>query len=160
MALTPEQEKIARRQALLDATFAGLRENLGSDFEHLKINRIVLHDVVVSYFHDVRRHKDFHGFKLVDKIKQAVFTMKWIAKLRPVQFECPDERGTANMMYINEILAVRCGLSFMKLQPSDMPDDVYSHMLYTLHYRHMDERMLFVWLETLGHLAAAHGAGS
>ena len=96
MALTQEQEKIAKRQALLEEVFVGLREHLGSDFKRLQVNRIILHDVVVSYFHDVKRHKDFHGFRLVDETKQAAFTMKWIAKLRPVQFACSDEDATRN----------------------------------------------------------------
>ena len=49
------------------------------------MNRIVMHNVVVSYFHDVDRHKDFHGTERVDQIKQAAFAIKWIAKLRRIQ---------------------------------------------------------------------------
>ena len=63
MALTCYEEKIARRQNLLELTFSGLREHLGSDFEYIELNRAILHNVVQSYFHDVNRHKNFHGYR-------------------------------------------------------------------------------------------------
>ena len=149
MSLTLEQAKIASRQELLERTFAGFKELLGAGFEHLDLNRIVLHNIVVSYFDDVNRHKDFHGTDRVDDVKQAAFTMKWIAKLRPIQFSCEESEVSQQILFINEIFAVRCGLSFMKISPSNLPDQLYEDLLYTLRYRHMDERMLFVWLSTL-----------
>ena len=151
MALTCYEEKIARRQNLLELTFSGLREHLGSDFEHIELNRAILHNVVQSYFHDVNRHKNFHGTERVDEVKQAAYTMKWIAKLRPVQFSCPEDVVSKPLLYVNEIFAMRGGMSFMKISPYILPESLYTEMLYTLRYRHIDERMLIVWLSTLQH---------
>ena len=103
---------------------------------------------------DVDRHKQYHGSPRVDKTKQAGFTMKWIAKLRPIQFDCDDAEITRELLYINEIFAVRAGLAFMKRSPDQVPEDIYADLLYTLHYRHIDERMLFIWLATLDALGA------
>ncbi len=151
MPLASEETKIAIRQELLEEIFVGLRDHLGSDFEHLEINRVVLHNIIVSYFYDVDRHKDFHGTSLVDETKQGAFTMKWITKLRPVQFCCSVQDVTDKILYANEIYAVRCGLAFMKVSPDELPDHLYHDLLYTLRNRPVDERMLFVWLATLRH---------
>ena len=150
MTFTPEQTRVAKRQDLLESIFAGLRQHLGQGFEHLQINRVVLFNVVVSYFDDVNRHKHFHGTERIDPTKQAAYTMKWIAKLRPIQFSLPNpDDATKEILYINEIFAVRCGLAFMELTPQDLPDVIYVDALYTIRYRHLDERLLILWLATL-----------
>ena len=151
MPLSEQQTKIARRQEILTQIFYGLRDHLDhmADFEHLKINRTVLFNVVGSYFHDVGRHKYFHGTKLVDETKQGAFTIKWIAKLRPIYFDHPEPVASQDVLFINEIFAVRCGLAFMKISPDVLPESLYYEILYTLRYRCIDERMLFVWLSTL-----------
>lgn len=149
MALTCYEEKIARRQNLLELTFSGLREHLGSDIEYIELNRAILHNVVQSYFHDVNRHKNFHGTERVDEVKQAAYTMKWIAKLRPVQFNCPEDVVSKPILYVNEVFAIRGGMAFMKISPDILPEPLYGDMLYTLRYRSIDERILFVWLATL-----------
>ena len=111
-----------------------------------------------SYFDDVDRHKRYHGSALVDQIKQAGFTIKWIAKLRPVQFDCDDAETTRELLYINEIFAVRAALAFMQRSSDEVPAEIYADLLYTLHYRHVDERMLFIWLATLDALWARERA--
>ena len=151
MPFTDQQMKVVHRQEMLEQIFYGLRDhlNLGPDFEHLEINRTVLFNVVVSYFHDVDRHKQFHGTELVDETKQGAFTMKWIAKLRPIQFNHPEPLASTDVLFINEIFAVRCGLAFLTISPNVLPESLYYDMLYTLRYRCIDERLLFVWLATI-----------
>ena len=151
MPLSEHQLRIARRQDLLEQIFSGLREHLDyeSEFKHLKINRTVLFNVVASYFHDVDRHKHFHGTKLVDQTKQGAYTIKWITKLRPIQFDHTEDSVSNDVLFINEIFALRCGLASLSLSPNILPQSLYSDMLYALRYRCIDERLLFVWLATL-----------
>lgn len=149
MALTAHQTKIARRQDLLTEIFLALCDHVGADFDHLELSSAVLYNVVVSYFHDVERHKEFHGTDLVDETKQGAFTMKWISKLRPIQITCSVEDVSTNILYINEAFAVRCGLAFLRVSPDVLPRRLYADLLYTLRYRPVDERMLLVWLSTL-----------
>ena len=75
--------------------------------------------------------------------------IKWIAKLRPIHFYHPEPIASKDVLFINEIFAVRCGLAFVKMSPSILPESLYYDILYTLRYRCIDERMLFVWLSTL-----------
>lgn len=151
MPLSSEELRVATRQELLEQVFDGLKAHIGDDFDHLELNRVVLYNVVVSYFRDVDRHKEFHQTALVEQTKQAAFTIKWLAKLRPVQFRSSTEDVTQTMLYVNEVFAVRCGLAFMQISPDVLPQPLYDEILYTLRYRHIDERMLLVWLATLRH---------
>lgn len=151
MTFTQEQRiRIAKRQDLFEHIFAGLRQHLGEGYEHLQINRVVLFNIVISYFDDVDRHKHYHGTERIDPTKQAAFTIKWIARLRPIQFSLPSpDDATKEILYINEIFSLRCGLAFMELTPQELPKDIYADALYTIRYRHLDERMLILWLATL-----------
>ncbi len=151
------EDREINRLLFLEQTFDALRDE-SADFRHLRMNRAILCIVVRSYFDDVDRHKSYHGSPLVDEIKQAGFTIKWLSKLRPVQFDCDDGQTTKELLYINEIFAVRAGLAFMKRSPDQIPEEIYADLLYTLHYRHVDERMLFIWLSTLNALWAREPA--
>ena len=157
MPLTEEQLRIARRQEMLEHIFHGLQDQFDSEsqFKHLSINRTILFNVVKSYFYDVDRHKHFHGSHLVDETKQGAYTIKWIAKLRPIQFDHPESSVSPDVLFVNEIFAVRSGLASLSLSPDILPDSLYYGMLYSLRYRCIDERLLFVWLATL--LSAVRG---
>ena len=142
-------KRVMQRLLLLEQTFENFRQEFGADFQHARMNRAILCIVVKSYFDDVDRHKSYHGSERIDEVKQAGFTIKWLSKLRPLQFDCEESETTNQLLYVNEIFAVRCGLMFMKVSPDSIPDNIYADVLYTLHYRNIDERMLFVWLTTL-----------
>ena len=150
------EDREINRLLFLEQTFDALRAK-SADFRHLRMNRAILSIVVKSYFDDVNRHKHYHGSPRVDEVKQASFTIKWIAKLRPIQFDCDEAETTRELLYINEIFAVRVGLAFMQRSPDEVPKEIYADLLYTLHYRHVDERMLFIWLATLNALWASEG---
>ena len=142
-------KRVMQRLLLLEQTFENFRKESRADFQHARMNRAILCIVVKSYFQDVDRHKAYHGSERIDEVKQAGFTIKWLSKLRPLQFECDESETSNKLLYLNEIFAVRCGLTFMKVSPDAIPDQIYADLLYTLHYRNVDERMLFVWLATL-----------
>ena len=120
------EDREINRLLFLEQTFDALRDE-SADCRHLRMNRAILCIVVRSYFDDVDRHK---------------------------QFDCDDAQTTKELLYINEIFAVRAGLAFMKRSPDQIPEEIYADLLYTLHYRHVDERMLFIWLSTLNALWA------
>ena len=149
--MDPTDTRTMQRLLLMEQTFESLREESEPDFQHVRINRAILCIVVKSYFDDVDRHKAYHGSELIDEVKQAGFTIKWVSKLRPLQFHCDESETTNNLLYVNEIFAVRCGLAFMRISPDSISDQIYADVLYTLHYRNVDERMLFIWLATLKH---------
>lgn len=51
---------------------------------------------------------------------------------------------------------MRGGMAFMKISPDILPEPLYDDMLYTLRYRSIDERILFVWLATLQYALDGH----
>lgn len=130
-------------------------ENIFNDFKHnshvgpyIELDDYALYSAVVSYFEDVERYKQFHRITLINSVKCAGFTIKWIAKFRPVRFDY-QANMPVELQYSNEFYALRCGLSFMRLGPRTIPPELLKDVLYTLRNRSVDERLLFIWLDTL-----------
>lgn len=115
---------------------------------YMELDAYALYSAAVSYFEDVDRHKQFHGIERIEDVKQAGFTIKWLAKFRPIRFSC-EGRVTKELQYSNELFAIRCGLSFMRYGLRALPEALAKEVLYTLRNRSLDERLLFIWLETL-----------
>lgn len=147
--LSEKEEKIARRQDLFEKTFESLKEEMGESLSCVRLNAIVLHNVVVSYFDDVERYKSYHEAPRANEIKQAGFTIKWLIKLRPIEFLTDFTNANSSLLYANELYALRYGLAFLEISPDQIDRELYCEILYTLHYRSIDEGMLFVWLRTL-----------
>ena len=131
----------------LEKTFDDFKVHFKDDV-HMELDRYTLYSAAVCYFEDVDRLKHFHGMERVDDVKQAGFTIKWLAKFRPIWFSS-DGEVTKELQYANETFALRCGLSFMKLGLRSLPDELAEEVLYTLRHRSVDERLLFIWLETI-----------
>lgn len=144
-------EEILKRKHQLEYIFERMkRRSIRSDLaEHLYLNDIVLYNAIVSYFHDVDRHKEFHGSVLVDEVKQAAYLIKWIAKLRPIYFDVKLLNPSYNVLYANEIFAIRSGFSYLGVKPTTLPTKVHKEAHYTLRYRSVDERYLMLWLTHL-----------
>lgn len=130
-------------------------ENIFNDFKHysrvgtcLELDDYSLYSAVISYFEDIERYKQFHEISRINNVKCAGFTIKWVSKFRPIkvdyQTNMPDE-----LQYSNEIYALRCGLPFMRLGLRAIPSGLLKDVLYTLRNRSVDERLLFIWLDTL-----------
>lgn len=143
--------KTNKRMHWFEHVFGEVKDKVrgsGQD-EHLHLNGIILFNAIESYFDDVERHKAYHGSALVDKVKQAAYTIKWIAKLRPIYFDVDLLHPNRTVMYANEIFALRCGFLLLGVKTSTLPIKVYKEALYTLRYRSVDERYLMLWLTHL-----------
>ena len=146
-----ERHQILKRMGLIAAEFHKFRKKLMATNPQgqAELNEATLYNVVESYFEDVERHKDYHQSTRIDKPKQAAFTIKWISKLRPIQFNHELRKPSKNMLYANELFALRCGFLFLGLKVQVLPERVYEEALYTLRYRAADERLLLLWLTTI-----------
>ena len=51
----------------------------------VKISETILEQVVVAYFDDVNRLKDFHGIELVAETKIHAYTAFWLLRKKPLQ---------------------------------------------------------------------------
>ena len=131
-------------------------------YEHLKssmdinntvfMNYDLLHEVLVSYFLDIIRLKDFHNCKKINFVKIAGYMVFWIAKLRPIQIiQAKDKDITGDIRRINEYYAAHVGLSFIANlnEPLSLDNStlkIYNtfreELLYSLVYRVITPQML------------------
>ncbi len=66
-------------------------------------DRILMH-VIVDYFEDIRRLKDFHGIEFVKTTKIAAYTVAWWVRRKPIQFLTGQEEEKD--IFINERFAL------------------------------------------------------
>lgn len=150
-----EENKVLERIDLLKCEFEDLKTEHALEFKELNLNLSILRYLVNSYFHDVRRYKDFHGKgSLINEWKKGGFTIKWILKLRPVQFDVEPKQVNAKMLYANEIFALHSGFSLAEIDIKNnvvkkMLNESMDEILYTFKFRPIDEGQLFLWLATI-----------
>ena len=97
----------------------------------------ILRNAVESYYVDLLRIKPFHEIGLADQHKRGAFTLKWIAKLRPIYWHPPEDSDiipTKAILMANEVYAIYLALSHMELETENIPEPIWKNLLYTLHY--------------------------
>ena len=133
-----DEEKVLRRLNSLVEIYG----KLTAPYKESYLNQLILRNCVESYFYDLERTKHFHGIKLGDQYKKAAFTMKWIVRTKPIQLYEGD-RVTEQLILVNEVYAILAGLGFFEYQEGrHLSADFFSSLLYTLHYRPLDEGVL------------------
>lgn len=105
------------------------------------LNKDVLLHCVESYFCDILRVKAFHDVDLANQHKRAAFTIKWVARARPIQLR-PNAQTTKATVLANEVFALLCGLSHLQADINDISPAFQRNLLYTLHYRNLDGEVL------------------
>lgn len=112
------------------------------------LDRDILLHCVESYICDLERTKAFHDILLADQHKQAAFTIKWIAKTRPILVR-PGAPQTKTSLLANEVFALTAGLNWLRATPSHLSDALLRNLLYTLHYRNLDAEVLATLMYTI-----------
>ena len=133
----PEGVRLARLHALV-RIYVDVCEKRWQD---TRLDRNVLLHAVENYFCDIVRTKAFHGIALADQHKRAAFTMKWIAKTRPIYLR-PGSVPTKASYLANEAFALIAGLEHLDASPNRLSDGLCRNLLYTLHYRNLDGEVL------------------
>lgn len=52
--------------------------------EYVLVNKKLIDEIVLDYFADIKRLKDFHGINKADLSKIAAYTTYWVLKRRPL----------------------------------------------------------------------------
>lgn len=77
--------------------------------EYVLVNKKLIDEIVLDYFADIKRLKDFHGIKKVDLSKIAAYTAYWVQKKRPLHIkESVSEESYTNkpfLIHMNEWFA-------------------------------------------------------
>jgi len=138
---------IARKPNLKDAVY---------------LNQGLLLFAVKSYYDDIHRYKDYCGSTWANSHKQTAYTIKWIAKFKPIQikqeFDNVQSLDDEILLDINLIFALICGFSFLdkkiiKLISNDKKQNgeqsFYNKLLYNLRYRYYTGKQLISVFEAL-----------
>ena len=75
----------------------------------VKINDIILGFMLVDYFTDIERLKEFHGVNHINSIKLISYTVYWLLRRKPIQIIKSDK----TLQYVNERFALALILEFL-----------------------------------------------
>jgi hypothetical protein len=118
--------------------------------EIICLNRAILSGVVRSYFDDIERFKEYTGSVRADRHKQAAYTIKWIAKLKPIQIKIDEEgdkvyeTASKELLEVNARFAVYVGIVLF-LDERIIPltsKMVLEHLVYAAMFRDISGHQL------------------
>ncbi len=103
-----------RRFELLHGIYGALLKDLGPVKKHVRLDPALLYETVRNYFDELDLTKRHHEIVNADCHKRAAFTMKWIARLRPIQVVSASADLPERAYIVNELFAVRAAFSFLE----------------------------------------------
>lgn len=123
--------------------------------EHVACNERIMLNVLLDYYADIFRLKDFHGIKYVRTEKIFAYTSAWIVKRKPLQFmhDTDEEKDIfvnerfAVFLLINECLF--CGeKKFVSPENKQKLDEYIDLLLYYMKYRECNPQVLELAIES------------
>ena len=136
------EERILERKQYLYVVAKDLIERHGLDPESFYISPTLIGEVVINYFADFKRLKDFHELERGNRVKIAAYLVFWVSRERPIQLIRPDYaspkarkiNGLFSLTLILHILFTK-GDVFTTPQNLSRFNDFQELFLYTLRYR-------------------------
>ena len=104
------------------------------------LNHNILNVVVLDYFADLARLKEFEGIERTNKNKITAFMSYWWLRRKPIQLKT-DNLDNEELVYINEkFISTLITKDFMyanssKLMSNEQCDKCIEHLFYHLKYR-------------------------
>jgi hypothetical protein len=163
--------KVPLRKNTIRQQFEQFIDSQNNDVkDSVYLNEVLLEAVVVSYYYDIHRYKEFSGSKWANRYKQAAYTIKWIVKFRPIQIRESAKTKASILLNINSVFALTCAASFLDdtitnviredKEKTDMYNkwrkegerkkkSLYDKLLYMLRYRPLSGKQLISMFETL-----------
>jgi len=129
----------------------GIREFCSQDelSGTLTINKARLRSLVVSYRHDLNRHRAFHlKDSYPDEYKQAAYFAYWFSKIKPISLL--NSNYFFKYLAINELFAVHTVILMLNLRPKEISNEQYRNLVRQLYYRNTDPKQLYYSLEFFG----------
>lgn len=115
----------------------------------------LLNQMIVDYFTDIHRLKDFHDIEYVNYIKIHAYSAYWMLKRKPIQI-VRDDIDDIGLTFINEAFIVSYIINFLH----ESEDNIYileddredylefvKNLEYSLKYRDITARMLETMIE-------------
>ena len=104
------------------------------------LNHNIMNVVVLDYFADLARLKEFEGIERTNKNKITAFMSYWWLRRKPLQLKI-DDLGDEDLVYINEkFISTLITKDFMyynskKVMSNEQCDKCIEHLFYHLKYR-------------------------
>ncbi|MEG0155148.1 MAG: hypothetical protein RR446_03590 [Lachnospiraceae bacterium] len=136
-----EGEKIEKRYCMVYDTLNDYIRQKGCE-EKAIISSDILDNVIIDYFVDIDRLKQFSDIRLVNDIKIYAYLSYWILRHRPIQVIC--EERVPELAFVNEDMVVEFLETFLFSKPSGTPivadkleqvSCFENTLQYYLHYR-------------------------
>lgn len=108
----------------------------------VRISKEILNHVIVDYFVDIARLKEFQNIKKTHETKIYAYLTFWIVRHKPLQLK--DDTESDKLAFVNEEFASYLLRSYLFADPEDIPisnnkvhdiDDFVLTLLYYLKYR-------------------------
>jgi hypothetical protein len=124
-----------------------------------RVNKSLLANVVLDYFHDIKRLKGFHNIDLANSQKVVAYTSFWLLRRKPIQIDNPKTENELTVQEIEKLTALnerfvlqyifnylsireRKGHIFLRSNDSIGLKNFSAMMLYFLNYRFRDAQSL------------------
>lgn len=104
------------------------------------VNQDALLRMILCYFTDIVRVKEFHGIDNINESKKYAFGAYWFLKLHPVQVIDPTASGCCS--FINERIVLNIVASEFLSGKGDSSKDYLRHLFHHLKYREYTSRTL------------------
>lgn len=101
----------------------------------------LINEVVLNYFTDIYRYKNFHRIDRINTIKIAAYTVFWFLRIRPIQISDNCQKLNAMHRQINQYAAynlmhyILFDLNTMINNPNRANINFTDHCIYTFNYR-------------------------
>ena len=118
-----------------------------ADFEQkVIVNELSLGYMLVDYFEDIRRLKEFHSIEHVNSIKIVAYTSYWFLRRKPIQILKQEKE----LIYVNERFVLAYIMDFMSgndkvpilLRKNSGLESFSESLFYFLKYRFNDAHSL------------------
>lgn len=113
------------------------------------INQDALLRMILCYFSDIVRVKEFHGIQDVNESKKCAYGAFWFLRLHPIHLT--DPKANSKYTYINEKVVLNVIVSeFLANKTNrEMTKQYIQHLFHHLKYRYYNARTLELALDAL-----------
>ena len=145
------EEKVARRyDNMVERLEAFIERNNYND--KVVISKGILNQLLIDYFTDIYRLKEFHNIDLANYIKITSYTAYWIVRRKPLQV-VKDDIEDVQMAFCNENFALSYILKFLQDTVINVRDEngyynsFVSTLSYSLRYRIITPQTIELMIE-------------
>lgn len=121
--------------------------------EEVVLNELQMGEVIIDYFADIARLKDFHDIEHANSVKRTAYMSYWILRNKPLQIikggnglQFINERFVLTLI-IHECIGYRKPNSYSEQEKENVSEFIKA-VFYFFRYRHYDAQILEVIIDS------------